>query len=113
MCIGSYCRGERLRALAAIRSATHNTPDQAARNRQRRCLDTTAELIHPKPLSQNVTSIEGTTTERRNRPNRSFGFSHEIGTTGRRGYRLDVAFKKENNVIDLVDATVSQGFPPV
>jgi hypothetical protein len=36
---------------------------------------TTAELIHPYPLSQNDASIEGTTPERHRYPNRSFGFS--------------------------------------
>jgi hypothetical protein len=54
--------------------------------------------------------------ERRRHPNRSFGFSPEIGRSWRKGIDLDVSFNKEigaGSVIDVVTATVGQEFPPV
>jgi hypothetical protein len=47
--------------------------------------------------------------ERRHRPNRIFGFSPEIGRSGRKGINLDVAIKIINGADNVVNvmATMS------
>jgi hypothetical protein len=71
--------------IIATCSPRHNTQDQAARSRRRQSLPTAADLVHPYPLSPTSASIEGTTPERRRRPNRSFGLSPEISRAGEGG----------------------------
>jgi hypothetical protein len=54
--------------------------------------------------------------EQHRRPNQSFAFSPEISRLGRTGYNLDATFKKKNSagsIINVVAATIGQGFPPV